>query len=912
VSLPTVATPAINPNGGSYTGSAFVAMQTATAGASIYYTTDGSTPTQSSTLYAGAITLTSSAVVKAKAFKNGYNASAETSASFNVTPTGLVAYWKFDEGSGTTVSDSSGNGNTGTLVNGPLWAAGKVGNALYFDGIDDNITVADSNSLDLSSSFTLSAWVNPVSTFTDFRSIFAKNYTYYLYASVAGYCGNGSPLGGFEGVGAVCQPSPLPINTWTHLAVTYSGSTLTFYRNGVAVATSNASGALSPTTGTLQIGASQFGEYFQGFIDEVRIYNRALSNTEIQAIYQQDSTASQTVTASVSQPFNFALSNSGNKSVVAGSSMTNSIATALISGSSQAVSFSVSGLPAGATGSFSSTGCNPSCSTVLNIVTTGSTPAGNFPITVTSTGGGVTKTTAFTLSVTLALTVATPTVTPNGGNFSGSVSVAMQTTTSGASIYYTTDGSTPSQSSQLYTGVMTVTSDTTINAQAFKSGYNPSSVASASFTLAAIAPPPTTGNVYYVATNGSDSNPGTISQPFRTIKRGIASLAGGDTLRIRAGTYDERLTNSSLINQGLDGTGIPSGTSETNRTTLVAADGPGTVIILPSALNGNPILAWPNIGGPFQYITFDGIIFDGMNVDAGISGPGNISSTQMIYLPPGVQYMRFTNVTVRNAGFASGDGSNHNGVLGVTIAGSQHLEFLNSTFTDNGRQLGDPAANQGNTASAYHFYITGGDDLIIDRCTFARSGGYAIHAYSGTQVTPTNMIIRNSVFSESGITSRLLQLTAAIRVGGGAGNMAYNNLIYNGYSMGIEAVSANPVVFNNTVYGNGSWGILVGANAVVKNNIAYNNARNQDGSTDIGGFNLSGSVVSNNLCGQTNTATPSGTCGVVGNPMFVDTASANFNLNFGSPAIDLGVIIPGFSPVSADNAVDAGALQSPW
>src|SRR5262249_16916114 len=228
-----------------------------------------------------------------------------------VTPADLVAYWKFDEISGTSASDSSGNGNKGTLVNGPLWTAGRVGNALLFDGINDHVTVPDSNSLDLSSSFTLSAWVNPASTFTDFRSILVKNYSYYLYASVTGYCGDGNPLGGFSGATTqtVCEPSPLPINTWTHLAVTYNGSALTFYQDGVAVTTSTVSGSLSPTTGTLQIGGSQFGEYFQGLIDEVRIYNRALNDTEIQAIYQQ-AAASQTATPvipSVSQPFNFSL-----------------------------------------------------------------------------------------------------------------------------------------------------------------------------------------------------------------------------------------------------------------------------------------------------------------------------------------------------------------------------------------------------------------------------------------------------------------------------------------------------------------------------------------------------------------------------------------------------------------------------
>src|SRR5262249_43135476 len=86
----TVATLAISPNGGSYSGSGSVTMQTATSGASIYYTTDGSSPTPLSTLYTGAITLTSSSTVRAQAFKSGYQASAETSASFTVT-----AAWTF-------------------------------------------------------------------------------------------------------------------------------------------------------------------------------------------------------------------------------------------------------------------------------------------------------------------------------------------------------------------------------------------------------------------------------------------------------------------------------------------------------------------------------------------------------------------------------------------------------------------------------------------------------------------------------------------------------------------------------------------------------------------------------------------------------------------------------------------------
>jgi pimeloyl-ACP methyl ester carboxylesterase len=85
--LPTVATPTISPNGGSYSGSVQVTLACSTSGAFIYYTTDGNDPTTSSTSYEGPFTLTTSVAVKAKAFESGYNPSATASANFTITPT---------------------------------------------------------------------------------------------------------------------------------------------------------------------------------------------------------------------------------------------------------------------------------------------------------------------------------------------------------------------------------------------------------------------------------------------------------------------------------------------------------------------------------------------------------------------------------------------------------------------------------------------------------------------------------------------------------------------------------------------------------------------------------------------------------------------------------------------------------
>lgn len=819
----TVATPTITPNGGSFTNFASVTMATATSGASIYYTTNGTSPTQSSTLYSGAMTLTSSATVKAKAFKSGYNASAEASASLSISSVigaaNLVGYWKFDEGTGTTAADSSANGNNGTLVNGPMWSGGIAGNALYFDGTDDNVTVMDSNSLDLSNAFTLSAWVNPATTFTDFRSILVKNYKYYLYASVAGYCGDGSPLGGFSEItnNTVCQPAPLPINTWTHLSVASDGSTLTLYRNGVAVATASVVETLSPSTGTLQVGGSQYGEYFQGLIDEVRVYNRALTNSEIQTIYQQ---------AAVNLPVDYSLSNSGDRSVNAGSSATNSINATLISGGSQAVSFSVSGLPSGATGSFSSASCALNCSTVLTISTSGSTPAGNYPITVTSAGGGVKRSTIFTLSVTFALTVATPTITPNGGTFSSSVSVSMQSTTAGSSTYYTTDGSAPTQSSTLYTGAMTLTSSATVKAAAFKSGYNPSAVASAAFTNSVTN---TTGTVYYAATNGSDSNPGTITQPFRTIRKGLGILRASETLYIRGGTYGEIIDSNTQT--------LPTGTSWANAP--VISGYPGETVIINGAAGSGAVI---NIAASYiQYLIFKDFILDA-------SGSTFCLGT---YGTP--HHVRFQNIEAKNAAMS----------CFLQNAGSTFFEFINNRVHNNGR----------NASLDHGFYLNGADNLIEGNDIYSNTA-HGIQIYPNPQ---RNIIRRNKIHGNGTLGSTTYGIVAY-----GDNNKIYNNLVYDmpsgtgGIYLGGGSSTA---ISNNTIYNSGGTGIQVSAGAsgiTIRNNIIRGH------STDVGDVG-SATLKGNNLCQNLSAG-----CVSIANPAFMNAASSNFALQAGSPAINAG------------------------
>jgi chitodextrinase len=200
--------------------------------------------------------------------------------------TGPVAAYAMNETSGTTLTDSSGNNNTGTLMNGPVWtAAGKNGGALQFDGSNDLVRVNDSSSLDLSAAATFEAWVYPTAAPSGWRTIVQKEADAWFFTASSG--GGNQPATGGTFAGNCCTVvtavSALAASTWTHVAATYDGAQLRVFINGTQVASTPRTGTYEVNANPLWIGGNAlYGENFQGRLDDLRIYARALSAAEIQ------------------------------------------------------------------------------------------------------------------------------------------------------------------------------------------------------------------------------------------------------------------------------------------------------------------------------------------------------------------------------------------------------------------------------------------------------------------------------------------------------------------------------------------------------------------------------------------------------------------------------------------------------
>ena len=201
----------------------------------------------------------------------------------------LVGWWKFDEGSGAIAHDSSGNGNDGTL-NGPVeWVAeGKVNGALAFTGPYNYVQVQDSPSLDMTSQLTIAAWINP--SWTGNNRIMQKSSgggdnQYRLLKEWGDNMVFHVPGLSPDRLEFVGLP---PIGEWTHLAATYDGQSMKVYYNGAVAGQQASTGQMGVSDGTLTIGTKHetapAGDEYNGMLDDVRIYNRALSASEIIAL----------------------------------------------------------------------------------------------------------------------------------------------------------------------------------------------------------------------------------------------------------------------------------------------------------------------------------------------------------------------------------------------------------------------------------------------------------------------------------------------------------------------------------------------------------------------------------------------------------------------------------------------------
>lgn len=226
--------------------------------------------------------------------------SAQNNAPGSSLTNGLVGYWPFNgpDISGITAYDRSGQGNNGTLTGGPTKVIGKIGQALKFNGVNSGTYVNLGTSATLNpANYTVSAWVNSGS------GSYYGSYGY-IYSNARDCCTAGlngidiqftggtlySTFWNNQSAGSVNSGTPVPYGSgWHHITTTYNGAVLTAYVDGVLKGSGNSSlGVGQPATFATTIGGMGYGPgtyTFDGKVDDVRLYNRALSASEVQKLY---------------------------------------------------------------------------------------------------------------------------------------------------------------------------------------------------------------------------------------------------------------------------------------------------------------------------------------------------------------------------------------------------------------------------------------------------------------------------------------------------------------------------------------------------------------------------------------------------------------------------------------------------
>jgi len=207
----------------------------------------------------------------------------------------LVGHWTMDAETinGTKMLDLSGRDNHGALVNAPPIVSGRIGQAIKVNGTSQYIAVPHNASLNVTTAagLAISAWVYPTGSVSgNTEAIVAKSdggsaFNYMFYRNHGAL----DVLGFWNGSNYIGSTVVIPLNTWTHVSYNTDGLNSLFVVNGVPVGAAIFEGVGPINTGPVAIGANPAtpapDSYFQGYIDDVRIYNRGLRNVELQRLY---------------------------------------------------------------------------------------------------------------------------------------------------------------------------------------------------------------------------------------------------------------------------------------------------------------------------------------------------------------------------------------------------------------------------------------------------------------------------------------------------------------------------------------------------------------------------------------------------------------------------------------------------
>jgi hypothetical protein len=190
-------------------------------------------------------------------------------------PPGMVAWWPGDG----NARDLAG-ANAATLVGGAAFAPGRVDRAFSLDGSTAWVEVPDAAPLRVTSALTIDAWINPTATggrvVDKITAGGGDGYLLDTWGGVIRFLFDGQTLSG---------ATPIPTGVWSHVAGVYDGAEMRVYLNGTLDGTRATSAAIPTNALPLRIGAaSNGGSLFSGLIDEVEVFDRGLSQAEIQAI----------------------------------------------------------------------------------------------------------------------------------------------------------------------------------------------------------------------------------------------------------------------------------------------------------------------------------------------------------------------------------------------------------------------------------------------------------------------------------------------------------------------------------------------------------------------------------------------------------------------------------------------------